>query len=361
MSTSKSATFAVPLAIASLIITGCASTQGSTISGSAPTDLLAEKDKEIDRLSAEIAMLETREVPGSEHLAGADSQLLPPDAKPGQCFARAFIPAKYEIGAVRVLKSEESSLIEAQPPEYEWVEERILVTEVSEKLEVVPAVYETVAERILVKPDSTKYVSVPAQYKTEVTRVVEKPEHTVWKKGTGPITKVDEATGEIMCLVTVPATYKSVSKRVLISPASTNEVTIPAEYKTVQKRVMRTPPSTRKIIIPAEYDTIMVRKLVKPASTQATVIPAEYESVQQRKLFAASRVEWRPVLCETNVTAETVRRIQTALDGSGFNPGRVDGVLGADTMSAVKRYQQSKGLATGGLTIQTLESLKVSI
>ncbi len=361
MSTSKSLTLGFPLAMVSLVITGCASTQGSTISGSSSTDLLAKKDKEIERLGAEIAMLETRAAPGNETIAGAESQLLPPGAKPGQCFARAFIPAKYEMEAVRVLKSEESNVIQTQPPEYEWVDERILVTEASEKLEVVPAVYETVEERILVKPASTKYESIPAQYKSELTRVVDKPEHTVWKKGTGPITKVDEATGEIMCLVTVPATYKTISKRVLVSPASTKEVTIPAEYKTVQKRVMRTPPSTRKVIIPAEYDTIRVRKLVKPASTQTTAIPAEYETVQRRKLVGESRVEWRPVLCETNITAEIVKRIQTALDSSGFNPGRVDGVLGAETMSAVKRYQQSKGLATGGLTFQTLESLKVSI
>ena len=58
----------------------------------------------------------------------------------------------------------------------------------------------------------------------------------VWKKGTGPIQRIDESTGEIMCLVEVPATYKTISKEVLVSPATTRTVEIPAVYKTVSVR-----------------------------------------------------------------------------------------------------------------------------
>jgi len=41
-----------------------------------------------------------------------------------------------------------------------------------------------------------------------------------------------------MCLVEIPATYKTISKQVLKTPASTRSRDIPAEYRTVQKRVV---------------------------------------------------------------------------------------------------------------------------
>jgi peptidoglycan hydrolase-like protein with peptidoglycan-binding domain len=61
------------------------------------------------------------------------------------------------------------------------------------------------------------------------------------------------------------------------------------------------------------------------------------------------------------MSAGIVQRIQTALDGKGFNPGPIDGIIGHQTMDAMKRYQRTNGLATGGLTIETLESLQVSL
>jgi hypothetical protein len=60
----------------------------------------------------------------------------------------------------------------------------------------------------------------------------------VWKKGRGPIEKIDAATGEIMCLVEVPATYK-----VMDTPPTTREVTVPAEYKTVKVQKLSRLPS----------------------------------------------------------------------------------------------------------------------
>ena len=85
-------------------------------------------------------------------------------------------------------------------------EEKVLVKEASERIEIIPAQYEWVEERVLVEAASSRLVEVPAKYAWQEERVVVKPAHTVWKKGNGPIEKVDNITGEIMCLVEVPAT-----------------------------------------------------------------------------------------------------------------------------------------------------------
>ena len=238
---------------------------------------------------------------------------LPDNAQPGECYARVLIPERYTTRSERVMVREASERIETVPPVYATVEERVMVKEASERIETIPATYETVTERVLVKPA-----------------------YTTWKKGEGAITKVDNSTGEIMCLVEVPA-----------------------EYKTVTKRVLKTSASTRKVTIPAEYQTVRVRKLVEPAKERTVQIPAEYETVVKREKITDSRLEWKSVLCETNTTPNVIASMQRALKMRGFNPGRIDGVLGRETLDAVASYQRSKGMASGQLTMETLKSLNV--
>ena len=362
MNTSTTQRLILPAFIASLVLSGCASTKGSVDDQA----IIQQKDKEITELNSQVNQMQatlTAEQKARLEIesSSGDVELLPPNAKPGECFARAFVPPVYKTEDVRVLKSDASERIDVIPEKYEWANEQVLVKEASERLEVVPATYEMVTEKMMVRPEGTKIATVPAKYRTETERVLDKPEHTIWKKGSGPITKIDDATGEIMCLVTVPATYRTITKQVLATPASTQENKTPAEYKTVTRRVMKTPPTTRKVVIPAEYKTVRVRKLVEPAKTARTPIPARYGTVSKREMVTEGHMEWRPVLCKTNMTRDIVQRIQMALKKSGHNPGPIDGVIGRGTMAAVKSYQRDKGLASGGITLQTLESLGVKI
>ena len=61
------------------------------------------------------------------------------------------------------------------------------------------------------------------------------------------------------------------------------------------------------------------------------------------------------------MTDGMVKKVQRALSSAGYAPGPFDGVLGAQTMNAVERFQKARGLATGGLTYDTLEKLGVDI
>jgi hypothetical protein len=162
-----------------------------------------------------------------------------------------------------------------------------------------------------------------------------------------------------MCLVEVPAVYETVRKRVETAPPSTTTVAIPAEYNTVRKRVMVEAPKTVEVAIPAEYKTVRVKKMVEAPREMVTEIPAEYQSVRQRKLVRAGELEWRPILCETNTTPDVIRKLQLALQREGYSPGRIDGVLGRETMGAVTRYQSDAGMARGKLTLETLRKLSV--
>ncbi|MEM7413302.1 MAG: peptidoglycan-binding domain-containing protein [Myxococcota bacterium] len=286
---------------------------------------------------------------------------LPPNAKAGQCYARVHVPASYETDQQKVVRREASTRIETVAPVYEWVEQKVLVKEATEKLEIVPAAYEWKQEEVTVKPASFKLVPVPAKYEMVEEKIEVRPARTEWKKGRGPVEKVNHSTGEIMCLVEVPAEYKTVKKRVLKSAATTQRVEIPAVKKNVRKRVVKTPSSTKKVTIPAEYRTVRVQKLVQPAQEKKIEIPAEYETVTKRRLVSDSKTEWREVLCETNIRPDTIQALQRALKNAGHDPGPIDGVVGRETLEAVNTYQKAKGLPTGGLTIAVLNSLGVKI
>lgn len=355
-----------------LVFSGCAHQQDAGMSSF--QEELAEKDSQIKQLESaqkekDAALVEYQKrlaekpetVAVKEKTGGAvDGMLLPPNAKPGECYARVFIPPTYRTATETVLKRGASEQLEVIPAKYEWVEEQVLVSAASQRLEVVPAQYDWVEERVLVKEASTRKEEVPAKYEWQEEKILVKPAETVWKKGRGPIEKLDNATGEIMCLVEIPAVYETVRRNVMVSPPTTRDISIPAEYETVRKKVMVKPPTTRTIDIPAVYKTVKVKKLVTAPQERKIPIPAEYQTVTKTEQVTDGHLEWRQILCETNVSPDFIRRFQTALLNAGHNPGPIDGVFGPETGAAMKAYQVKKGLASGALTYETVKSLGVS-
>ena len=290
-----------------------------------------------------------------------ESDLFPPNAKPGECWARTFVAPTYRTVTETVLKKGESERVELTPAKYEFVEERVLVKEASSRMEIIPAQYDWIEERVMVQAPGANLIEIPAKYEWQEERVLVKPAHTTWKKGRGPIERIDNSTGEIMCLVEVPASYETVKKRVMMAPPASKEIATPAKYQTVKKRVMTKPPQQRTIEIPAEYKTVKVRRMVTPPSENRVKIPAEYGQVTRTEQVTEGHMEWRRILCETNVDAGTISRIQQALLNAGHNPGPIDGVIGSQTNAALKSYQREHGLATGGLTYKTIEKLGVNL
>jgi hypothetical protein len=296
---------------------------------------------------------------------------LPPNAKPGECYIQAVVPAQYETVKERVLKKAASSKIEVVPEQWQDVEERVMVKPASKRIEIVPATFEEVEERMLVRPASKRIEVLPATYKSESERVLVRAAYTVWKRSSELTPaerekqKIDPNAGDILCLVEVPAEYATVTRQVVDVPASTHEVEVPGEYATVKKTVVKTPATTREVEVPAEYNTVTVKKMTAPAREVKTEIPAEYDEVTKQVVKAPAEATWREVLCENNATPQTLAQIQQALKRAGFDPGREDGCIDAKTMDAVRAYQQAKGLpvdsAGGVINMATVKSLGVTI
>ncbi len=325
------------------------------------------------------------------------------NAKPGECYVMIIKDPVYRTESVKKLVKEAGGRIEIVPPVYkavkvhvtseeiqevvpavyETVKERVMVKPASTRLETVPAVLAEVEERVMVTPASKKATEVPAVYEDVTDRKLVRAAYTFWKPGTATsIQKIDEKSGEIMCLVEVPAEYQTVTTRVMKTPATIRYEDIPAEYKTVKKTVLKTPEATRSVPVPAEYAEREVTKLVKPATTVSKVIPvdymrevmtqvqpasekrvpvpAEYATVEQQVLVSPAAEYCTQILCDVNATPNKITEMQKALQAAGFYTGPVDGVLSPDTMAAITAYQKSKGLlADGYLSVETVKALGV--
>ena len=146
-----------------------------------------------------------------------------------------------------------------EPAKYRTVVERVVVRPASETITVLPAEYENVEEQVAVREASSEVVDVPAIYRTQTESVLVEPARSVWKENCGVVERVDNATGETLCLVEVPARYETLTKTVLDTPATTKSINVPAEYKTVKVQRLVRPASEKRESIPAEYSTVNKR------------------------------------------------------------------------------------------------------
>jgi hypothetical protein len=174
---------------------------------------------------------------------------------------------------------------------------------------VVPAEYKTVEDKVLVSPATTRTEDVPAVIESVEEKVVDKPGTSLWKKSDDNV---------LYCYEETPATYKTVKKDVVKSPAYKKSVDVPAEYKTTPRQ----------------------------------------------ELVREARNEWTEVLCGNNARPAIIEKIQKSLKDNGYAPGRTDGQLDQETMDALNNYQKDKKLKVnkdGYVNMETVESLGVQL
>ena len=305
----------------------------------------------------------------------------PPNAHPGQCFARVLTPEVYETITDRVIDTPEKTELSIVPAEWRWEEKTILVKEAYVEYIVVPGTWRTISVgggygpggpggppggygpggpggpggygpgggdyggAIIVKPGYTKLQVIPATYETVTERVLVREAYTVWKPGKGlagtpgytggpsgyaatlppPVvdgrpyygpTKVSP-TGELLCLVEVPAEYKTITKTVLRTPARTVEVQVPPEYKGYTKQVVDVAAHVEKREFPAVYDKIRIQVLVRPETVTSVTIPATYKVVEKKRLVGGGKLEWREVICDDKLVGPLPANAINCSDAGG--------------------------------------------
>lgn len=285
---------------------------------------------------------------------------VPPNPLPGECYAQITLDPVYEAIDEQIILEEARTETRIIPAVFGDVQEEVVIREQSIEFVITPATYQTVTEEIVVRPEARRLIPVEPVYETVLEQVEILPARTVWKPGRGPIERIDNMTGEILCLVEEPAVYETVERRVMVSPATTREEIIPALTETVTREILDQPASVEERIVPAQTQLITRRVEVQPAREELVEIPALTRTIQRQTLVRQGRTEWRSILCETNTTPDIVRQIQTALNERGYSPGRIDGAMGPRTTSAVDAFQRANGMSGSGITMETLALLGIN-
>ena len=241
------------------------------------------------------------------------------DAATGQLMCRVDVPARFASVDV------------------ETVETPAMVTAVEER-----ATIEHVDAERLAGPARERRYPMPAEF--EVLTLDEPLGDAdggdwTWLPGEArPLRSAHERTGRAVCRRAVPAVTASWERE---------SVAVPGRFE--------------RSAVPAETVRVDVLELAAQATSRAIEVPADAVRLTKRTRLSEERLEWRPVLCRTNVTDEIVTRLQLALEAAGHSPDGVDGLLGPGTRAAMERYQRERGLATGGLTLETLDALDVAL
>ena len=204
--------------------------------------------------------------------------------EPGGCFVEYYEAAKYKTEV-----------------------EQVLIKPASETITVIPAKYENVEEQVAIKEASSEVVDVPAIYRTQTESVLVEPARSVWKENCGIVERVDNATGETLCLIEVPARYETLTKTVLDRPATTKTVNVPAVYKTIKVQRLVQPASEKRDSVPAKYST--VNKRVKTSE-------AVFFWLAKGEAPAPSAVPTGRTVCLTETPAEFVNVVKETLSNS---------------------------------------------
>ncbi len=283
----------------------------------------------------------------------------PADAKAGECYVRVRRPAEYRLEEVKVVTKDASIRHEIVPAVFKDVDKKILVKPESKRYEVIPAKFEQKMTEVVKLPEHKTLSAAAAEFSAAKKRVETRPERVLWKQGTDPLAEIKEIVGKVWCLVRDDATFEDYTWQKLTGKASVKEDVVKSQIQQVPTMVLAKPAEVKEIVEQAEYKTVRVRELVTAATMKEIAVPAEYKTIKKQVLVHAEEVVWQRVWCDTNLTQDVIKKIQSKLHDKKYDCGRANGKLTKQTLDAVKKYQQDHQLAVGGLTYEFLEHLKV--
>jgi len=271
---------------------------------------------------------------------------------------------------------------------YEDATQQVLIADATDELSVKPAQFATVSKQILLKPAYQELDAFAAQYSAVSEEVIVEAAHSAWKPGRGPIERIDNTTGEIMCRVDVPAVYESVDKQIIKQPAGVSAKRIPAQFDAISietlisddievrepvpakyatiKRLKKVrepsyhwlPQSTNDSEqfgqptgsavclreVPAQYETVERQVLKTPAAFTQIEEPAVYEEVSVEKLVSQASEQRIPVAAKTR---EMIRRVKVSDARMEWRPVLCETNMSIDIVRQIQRELNELGYNAG--------------
>jgi len=325
--------------------------------------------------------------------------------EPGMCFYEHYKPATIKKNNEKVLITEATETLEVVPASFKSGKKEITVKPKSNKYVATPAVYKTVQKKLLIEPAKSVWkkgeglvqkvdnvtgeimcrVEIPAVYKEFSRKIVQKPPVATLvpvpqETKSFDISLLDKDAQEVR--KPVPATYETVETFQTIEEPTYNwtakspgdELKLgkhtgkvvclketPAVVKTFEQTLVKTPGRFEAKELAAVHEDVAVKKLVSNSVITRTPIPPKSQTFTKTIKTADARLEWRPVLCETNVSKEVISSIQKALGERGYETGKTPGLIDQDMFNGLEQFQKDENLAQGGLTLSTIKALGLEL
>lgn len=243
---------------------------------------------------------------------------VPGYAQPGQCYKQVKIPAKYAYETKTIVTREGYYVPHVTQAKLKPFTQPVLVKEPSYKFKVTQPKFKSVHETVLVSPEYERLTVSPPKFKQVWEKIQISDPKPVWKRGNPAKFKAEGykvlstahaagggyghsggyATGEVWCLVVVPAKFKKVERQVLAQPAQIEKETVPAQYKNITRYVVADRGGVEKIHVPGKYEDVTMQKIIRPAGVKKDAVRPETKEIEIKRLVSPERYEWKQVECD---------------------------------------------------------------
>ncbi len=223
---------------------------------------------------------------------------LPSNPTPGKCYVKCITPNVFETKEVTIMTAPEYTVLKVVPAEFRTEKETIMSKPAYKEYSFTPAKFKTEYVTVGVEPDYNKVSIIPAKFKPGSEEIEVSPVVGKWKYGTLPGCKsANPEDCRTLCWKETPARYKTVPTQVLESDARSTTTLIKGNSKKYPILVLDVPAKVNERTIPAEYKTITKRVKVKDETTTATRVPAVYKTERVQVLKSKGGVTvWEEVI-----------------------------------------------------------------
>ena len=299
-------------------------------------------------------------------IAAAGTLGPPPSAQPGQCWGEVSYPGSSETIREKVLVSEGRVQTRIIPGLVRRTTKRTLVAPQRTVTVPGPATYRNDVSYVM-KPAVARVTTTPATWRVEKEKVLVEAGHAEWKRMDAASIARGEAkpgqtivspTGEVMCRIWIPDRYETREQRGMVSPARTTRVMSGPRKVRVVKRVLIKAGAPVVRVVPAVYRTQTSTTVLRAARKERIETAAVYKTVE-RRVGSAGRAGWAQVFCGGPLVPAFIQQMQLALNARGYDAGPPDGYARPQTYAALGRFQASKGMGQGQVTIEAARALGI--
>lgn len=226
---------------------------------------------------------------------------LPPNPQVGKCYIRCVSEDVWGKKNVQVTKIPGYTDLEVLPSEFKTEEEQVMVKPAYKKLEIIPAVFKKVTDTLQVEDDYNKITLIPAKFTDVIEEVIVQPAYARFESRSAMENCKSKNPWDcvFLCYVEYPEVKVPFPIKKVEAATSSSKQLKPGKKITVTKEVLVSPATTREIEVPAVYKKIKVKRLVKDETVKEIAIEPRYETQETRVLEkAGGMANWEEIDCK---------------------------------------------------------------